>query len=381
MRSQIRASTIFNGHRHITANERMGRWLLFGAYVANVLSNSELLRAEFPGALKHGFLVLAALISLVRMPKRSLLAMFVASPLALIYVLGEMELYAVMVLTLAAASPIMWAAIRSVVDRRDYRYILALAVVSLIPAALNWQTFVNEGFFSTMYGRPRMLMGYFHPKEAAVAFAIPMLLFMMTATSAHTIFWMFAIVFLWAVGSRNTAMIVFLGWALRWHGRVVIAATLILIPASIIWLAVSNNWYDTLDNLMSLRLTNWGEILQAGRVVADADLNFSDRFAADNFFVEAYVLIGGISIVLTMVWVALWGAIVGRTVQLRSWAWIAFAMLLFNACFDSGIASTGNLTHVFLWAVMCSPIFASKRRTAPPQAVAAGASSTIVPTQ
>ncbi|WP_087691081.1 MULTISPECIES: hypothetical protein [unclassified Pandoraea] len=358
MRRGVQASI----DRPINANERMGRWLLFFGFLANVLSNSEAYLNVFPGAAKHGVFVLAAVISLMRMPRRSMLAMVVASPLALIYVFGDMGVYAFMVLTLASALPVIWAGINSVIERRDYRYVAALAVVSLIPAMLSWQTMIADGFFTTTYGRPRMLMGYFHPKEAATAFAIPMLLLMMMGRSAKTILWAVAILFLWAVGSRNTAMMLFLGWALRWHGRLVVTVVLIFVPAFIFWLALSGNWYETLDKLLSLRLTLWGEILRVGRVVTDMDMNFSDRFAADNFHVEAYVLIGAGSVLLTLTWIGTWIAMVGRRVSMHSWAYIAFAMLLFNTCFDSGIASTGNLAHIFLWTVMCSPILGARRK-------------------
>ena len=328
------------------------------AYVTYVLSNAPLLNDVVPAEVKHGEFIFIALMSLLRQPKRSLLATAMALPVALIYALGELWPYAAMVFVFAMSLPIIWDGVLSVVDRRDYRFLLALAFIAMIPAFLSLPTLLDEGLFDTTYGRPRMLLGYFHPKETAISFAVPIfLLMLMSSRSASGIPWFLGCIFLWLVGSRNIALMLFLGWALRWHGRWALVVLLASIPFLLLWLVLNNDWYGTIDDLMSLRLSVWTDVLRTSNILDKQNINSGDRFGADNFFVEAFFISGPPALALIFLWVVVVGLVLRLRGQSSLWPRVSFVMLIFIASFDSGIASTGNIMHVLLWAIILSPLF------------------------
>lgn len=344
---------------HLASNELTGRAFLFAAYVVYALSSATVLRDVVPDECKHVVFLLGAVWSLLLNPKRSVGAAVLTLPLAAIYVIGGLPMYGAMVVTLSLSLPLFWRGISSVISRRDYRFVFMLLGISLIPAVLSLPAMMVEGPFSMTYGRPRLLMGYFHPKEAAVSFAVPMLLAMRMNRRAHHFIWLLAFVFLWEVGSRNTALSIALVWALRWHIRLSFAALIVMLPVTVFWIALAPDWFDKLNTLFSLRLTVWEDVIRYGREFANAMPSLDDRFGADNFFVEAFVLAGPFATMLIL-WCM---AQVVAVVRLKSgtrmplWPLIGLIVLLFNASFDTGIASTGNLMHAFLWATLLAPVF------------------------
>jgi hypothetical protein len=345
----------------LTSDEWVGRGFLLIAYVTSVLSNAIVLKYVIPVEVKHGEFIFIAVISLLRHPVRALRAAAVALPIALIYIYGDLWSYFVMVLVLALSLPMLWEGVLSVVSRRDYRFLFVLALIAMIPAVLSLPYLLDQGIFDTTYGRPRILLGYFHPKEAAIAFAVPVLLAMLMTRTSKAVYWFVGCAFLWLVGSRNIALLIFLAWALRWHGRWVMVLLLTSIPMLAMWLFLSDDWYDTVDNLMSLRLSVWSDVLNTTYILKGLDVDSGDRFGADNFFVEALVISGPVALPL----IILWGAGVMLALRLRGqsspWPFVCLAMLIFIATFDSGIASTGNFMHVLLWTIMLSPLFYQRK--------------------
>lgn len=341
----------------LAADEWAGRGLLLIAYVTYVLSNALVLQGIVSIEAKHGVFIFIAAMSLLRQPRHSLLAAALALPIALIYVLGGLLPYAAMVLIFATGLPMIWEGVLSVVARRDYRFLLLLASISMIPALLSLPTLQDEGLLDTTYGRPRMLLGYFHPKEAAVSFAVPMLLTMLVTGSASAMSWFLGATFLWIVGSRNVSLLIFLAWALRWHGRWVLVGLLTSIAVLALWLVSSNDWYDMIDTLLSLRLSVWTDVLSTAHTLDGLDMQSGERFGSDNFFVEALATAGPGALPLIFAWMVTVGLVLWLRCQMSSWPCVSFAMLLFYASFDSGIASTGNMMHVLLWSIMLSPLF------------------------
>jgi hypothetical protein len=349
----------FSRRGPLTSDEWAGRGFLLIAYVTYVLSNALVLQGVIPVELKHVEFIFIAAMSLLRQPMRSLLAAAVALPIALIYVLGGLWPYSAMVLVLAMSLPMMWEGVRSVVSRRDYRFLLVLALIAMIPAVLSLQYLLDEGLFDTTYGRSRVLLGYFHPKEAAIAFAVPMLLAMLMTRSSKAVPLFVGCIFLWLVGSRNIALLIFLAWALRWHGRWAIVVLLTSIPVLTLWLFQSDDWYGTIDNMLSLRLSVWTDVLSTTNILTGLDIESGDRFGTDNFFLEALVIAGPMALPLIFAWTVAVGLVL-RSTGTSSWTGISFVLLLFIATFDSGIASTGNIMHVLLWSIMLSPLFHSR---------------------
>lgn len=342
-------------------NALFGRAFLLLAYAVYVLSNATALQLVLPTGLRHATFILIAAAGLVRCPHQVARAVLVALPVALIYVAGDLPLYAAMVFVFACAIPLLSEGVRSIVARRDWRYLYGMALISLVPALLSVDVLLDEGLFDTTYGRERVLLGFLHPKEAGVSFAAPILLMMMCARGASALPWIAATAFLWLVGSRNASLLVPLAYALRRHFSWTLVALMSLTLTLGAMALFYSDWYDIADTLVSFRLTVWSEVLDAQESVRGLDMLSGERFGADNFFVEAFLIAGNWAAPLLVCWVATVHFVSGRASPLGVWPRVSLVLLLFFGCFDSGIASTGNFMHALLWAVALTPLLARRR--------------------
>lgn len=338
------------------ASSRVGKWLLLITYAIFVLSNSSVLREFVQSEAKHLSFLFAALLSIILKPKESLSAMVVGFPIALVYLVGGLLPYAAMVIVFTLSLPLLYSGILSVVYQREKWFLISLIIISLVPALVSLPAMVDDGLFDYTYGRPRMLLGYFHPKEAATAFVIPMLLMMIPRKSISIFYALFLCSFLWIVGSRNIALLFILAWLLYWHTRFILPFFLAITPVLMLWFFLTNDWFYELDNLLSLRLSVWQDLFLLGHDLRGLNIESGDRFGADNFFVEAFVISGPIAFFSAILWIPFVGLIL-KINNASKWSKVALVLLVFNATFDSGIASTGNILHVFLWSIMLSSLF------------------------
>ena len=105
------------------------------------------------------------------------------------------------------------------------------------------------------------------------------------------------------------------------------------------------------------------------------DVDSGERFSADNFFVEALAISGFLAIPLILIWVVV--SLMLRFRSLRSsWPRVNFAMFIFTASLESGIASIDNIMHVLLRTVILSPLF--QRRSTQPSVFLAIRNSLLV---
>jgi hypothetical protein len=357
MQRRVSELLINRKQEEIRIERLLGRMLLIITYVIYVLSSSSVLREVIPVEAKHLFFLIVAALSALIKSKQSLISVGVAFPIALVYLFGGLWLYAAMVLVFAMSVPLIWEGISSLISCTNKWYLIILLFISLIPAVLSLPVLIDEGLFDAgTYGRPRMLLGYFHPKEAATAFAIPMLIMMISRKSLSIFYALSLCTFLWIVGSRNIALLLILAWLLYWHTRFVLSFVLAITPLLMLWLFLIEDWFYALDNLLSLRLSVWQDLFLLGQDLRGLDIESGDRFGADNFFVEAFVISGPIAFLGAILWVLFVGLIL-KIKNAPKWSIVALVLLVFNATFDSGIASTGNILHVFLWSIMLSPLF------------------------
>lgn len=357
MQRRVSEPLINRKQEEIRIERMLGRMLLLITYVIYVLSSSSLLREVIPVEAKHLFFLIVATLSVLIKSKQSLISIGVAFPIAFIYLFGGLWLYAGMVLVFAMSLPLIWAGISSLISGPNKWYLIILLFIALVPAVLSLPVMIDEGLFDdTTYGRPRMLLGYFHPKEAATAFAIPMLLMMIPRKSLSIFYALFLCSFLWIVGSRNIALLFIFAWLLYWHTRFVLSFFLAITPVLMLWFFLTKDWFYELDNLLSLRLSVWQDLFLLGHDLRGLDIESGDRFGADNFFVEAFVISGPIAFLGAILWIPFVGLIL-KIKNASKLSKVALVLLVFNATFDSGIASTGNILHVFLWSIMLSSLF------------------------
>lgn len=357
MQRRVSEPLINRKQEEIRIERMLGRMLLLITYVIYVLSSSSVLREVIPVEAKHLFFLIVATLSVLIKSKQSLISIGVAIPIALVYLFGGLWLYAAMVLVFAMSLPLIWAGISCLISGPNKWYLIILFFIALVPAVLSLPVMIDEGLFDdTTYGRPRMLLGYFHPKEAATAFAIPMLLMLISRKSLSIFYALFLCSFLWIVGSRNIALLFIIAWLLYWHTRFVLTFFLAITPVLMLWFFLTKDWFYELDNLLSLRLSVWQDLFLLGHDLRGLDIESGDRFGADNFFVEAFVISGPIAFLGAILWIPFVGLIL-KIKNASKWSKVALVLLVFNATFDSGIASTGNILHVFLWSIMLSSLF------------------------
>lgn len=360
MRSRKIKSFYLPTSTDLTFCELLGRLSFISTYIIYVLSNSKLLIDIVPVDAKHGAFILIAIIALLLKPKQCLLSFLIASPIILIYLLSGIPTYAYMVMVFAAALPLISDGITSIIKRRGFVVISMVLIISLVPMLISMGDIRLNSIFDTTYGRPRMLLGYFHPKEAAISFAIPLFLLFLTLNSPFLFFWFLGSFFLWLVGSRNIAIMFFLAWLFRWQGRIIKFFLLPFLIFVIFWLILDNSVIDTIDELTSLRMSSWINALSFSSNLGILDLQSGDRFGVDSFFVEVVVAGGLWMIPIIFIWLVLIVILLIKTSLHSPWTFVSFIMLLFIASFDTGIASTGNMMHVFLWSLMLSEIFDSQ---------------------
>lgn len=361
MQRRVSEPLINRKQEEIRVERMLGRMLLLITYVIYVLSSSSVLREVIPVEAKHLFFLIVATLSVLIKSKQSLISIGVAIPIALVYLFGGLWLYAAMVLVFAMSLPLIWAGISCLISGPNKWYLIILFFIALVPAVLSLPVMIDEGLFDdSTYGRPRMLLGYFHPKEAATAFAIPMLLMLISRKSFSIFYALFLCLFLWIVGSRNIALLFIIAWLLYWHTRFVLTFFLAITPVLMLWFFLTKDWFYELDNLLSLRLSVWQDLFLLGHDLRGLDIESGDRFGADNFFVEAFVISGPIAFLGAILWIPFVGLIL-KIKNSSKWSKVALVLLVFNATFDSGIASTGNILHVFLWSIMLSSLFENPR--------------------
>jgi hypothetical protein len=332
----------------------LGRVILFAAYIYFVLSNTRELRDTFPNEFKHYFFILYALLNLIICPVQAIRAMVMAVPIAIIYVLGGIPIYAAMVLVFAAALPLLGYAVIDIVHERRFGMILLMGLISLLPAAISLPSLLGNGLLDTTYGRPRLLLGYWHPKEAGIAFGIPLFLTLMSLYRGVVAFCVLATGFIWVVGSRNVSILLPLACALRYFPR---ATPIILgscVGVAILMIFANDDLYRLVDVAMSLRLSVWADAMSID--TSSLDVDFGSRFAVDSFFIETFVLCGWIGIMVILQWLVLVLFVNRKMMESRVASRSAMWMLLSFAAFDSGIASTGNMMHVVLWTLVLAPM-------------------------
>lgn len=337
--------------------------LLLLAYGYYVLQNATLLHEQLPSEAKHFIIIAVAAVAMATRPKQAILAALLACPIAAIYFMGGLPLYGVMVVVFGLSLPVFSSALSDLLRSRRHAVIVVMLMISFVPALLSFDNLLSAGIIDTTYGRGRALLGYFHPKEAGVCFGIPLLLALMMMRRGWMIATLLATAFVYLVGSRNVAMLLLLSAALRQFPRLTLWALVGALLAVVMVVTIDPGMRELLDTVISLRLSVWRDALAAGPAASGLDVLDGDRLAIDSFFVEAFVAAGWASLPLIAIWLFGMVAIAQRGNSLRPFPTMAVWLLVFFISFDSGVASTGNMMHVVLWALALHPLFARTRRS------------------
>lgn len=346
-----------------TRFESLGLVLFVLYFCVYVESNASTTFEASDSPAKHLVMLAAAVLSIATGPLRSLRSVLVFAPVAIIYLLGNLPRYALMVFAFSAALPLLGDGMRSIVTRRRTRIVGFLTLVALMPALFSSATLGLESLSTTYYGRPRLLLGYWHPKEAAVSLAVPALLYLiMRRRKLPDIVLALLPAFFLLVGSRNVALALYLAIGVRFYPRLTRYAMAILLCSIVAYLLAARDSYEVFDELLSLRFSVWSEALADPVQLNSTDLIGGDRLAIDSYYIEILLSAGITGLSIFVGWAAFFYALCIRPFADFHWRLAMFAAILVFAAFDSGIVSTGNVFHVVAWTLVTMSLAPSTKR-------------------
>jgi hypothetical protein len=300
--------------------------------------------------LRHGFVLITAFLAIFYFKKEDLYFVFSILIISLIYLISEQYVLGIMTIILAMSSVLFGHGFKNICFENK-KLILPLILISLIPFFLNFSQFFENGFFSSKYGRDRMLLGYFHPKEAAQPFLIITILLFITLSKHRKIIFFSGVLLLFFIGSRNSLLYLLIFGYLTSKFKLKSLLLFFVLISIIFYLLLNiNNVTNIIDNFSSDRISAWTDLIKY-------QYNSSEQFRADSFYIELFVKSGVIGIILFLLWlfqfILIKKPLIGISNSLPIGTSLIVSLLVY-AMIDSGISSTGSLVHIFSWSMFNS---------------------------
>lgn len=253
--------------------------------------------------------------------------------------------------------------------------ITVLGLISLLPIALDLLLNGAGFIYNNYYGRGRLLLGFFHPKEAGITLLIPIILLYAWFTKVKTnkyfvIFYHLAVIgLLVLVSSRNALFfylnMLFLSVLFRRGGfrrsLLVFFSVYVLLISLIVIM-----YLPQINQLMSNRLDIWSRV-QLNLFGSDIQIGGYDTAKSlgkvhfDNFYIEYASELGLIA--FSFMFLALTFVVI-RLDKLKVYCLYANALFIpfLIMCFsDAGMFSLGNIFNIFIWSLVVSAIYHSGR--------------------
>jgi hypothetical protein len=315
---------------------------IFVSYNNNVELDSSLLTYW----LRHLVVVLVSFYALFTFKKNEQIVIFNIIIFSLIYFICGQFILGFMTIALFLSSIVFGKGYEYLIKNR--RLIFFLCLISLVPFILYFNEFLSNGFFSTKYGRERLLLGYFHPKEAAQPFVVLFILFYISHKKYRNIIFLLGITLLLFISSKNSTLY-FLIFVYLTHKSAVKIVLLFFILSLIVYYTFINldNINILIDELSSNRISAWSDVMKYNQ-------SGNSQFKADSFYIEIFIKGGVLAVTLFFCWFAYF--IFSNKIYdgLHSALSIGTALIcsqLVFSIFDSGITSTGSLVHIFSWSM------------------------------
>jgi hypothetical protein len=256
-------------------------------------------------------------------------------------------------------------------NKSDFYILIA---IFFIPLVLNLVFESGDFIYNTYYGRPRLLIGYFHPKEGAICLLTVIIFYHLLFIKYYSfksrffhILFFFAL--LYFMQSRNILIYYFNFLILQnTLKRVSINAILFVyfvLPLIVISVLVYL-FYDQINLILSDRLDVWLEnfsftVFGRGSSIADySKTNVLSKIHFDNYYLE-YLVENGIfffSILVLLLYRICVGIAKFKIGSIYINAF--FISFLFFCIFDAGMFSSGNLLNFLVWVIVFA--FLYKRR-------------------
>lgn len=345
----------------LSAADRSGQLLCLVYFATYVAANASTTYEPSTSPARHLVMLAIALFSLFAAPGKAMLSLAVFSPLVLLYGVADLHTYALMAAIFALALPVVSRVLVQILYDRDRRALLVLLGVALLPAVSALLQGEPDVLWSYQYSRGRLLLGYFHPKEAAISFGVPMLLYLLmlgkVGLRGAALLLPAA---LWLVGSRNVALTFFFFVSLWRFPRATVAVLFLGIAVVAAFILLPGDAFDLVNQATSLRLTVWMDALSDPGDLAGDETLLGSRLSVDSYYIELLTSAGIAGLVVFMSWAALIYRVLGARAYRGEATRPLFLAILFFSAFDSGIVSTGNALHVILWALAMAGLFADR---------------------
>lgn len=326
----------------------IGIYILSNSIFVSLNENVALDSNSYIYWLRHGIVVFIALFSIPFFAKKDIYLLLNISAISLIYLLSNQILFGLMSLALAFSCILLGKGLKIICY--DKRYLIFLIFFfAITPLLINLPEFIENGFMNTRYGRERMLLGYFHPKEAAQPFLITTILLYISLPRYRLLISIIGLILLFYISSKNAILylLVFIFLTSKFKGKSIIFFIFFSFVLFYLIIVISN-FYSFLDEFSSDRLTAWTTVIQG-----QTD-NGTEQFRADSFYIELYIKGGIIGVAIFLIWLfsflILNNPFKGIFVSLPIGVSLMIS-LLFYAGIDSGITSTGSLVHLFSWSM------------------------------
>ena len=345
-------------------------------YVIYIIANTYYLKNAFPELyyLKHiSVLVLFivgvfALNKIIGKSEIGLLMCFLPVGLPFLFqgkagVIVGIQYYIFLISTMVVGK--MW--LKKITIRR----IIVLQLIFLIPALTDY-LFNNFNFFyNEYYVRGRLLLGFFHPKEAGISLLIPALIarwyFLQknVKRAVLRIYDLLLLIIFYFISSRNALFFYINSLLLSFLFRKIgFARTILILVLLIVFIGVFliNAFSDEINLLLSNRLDRWitADITlfgSGGAMDSQKTDGLASAYHIDNYYLE-YIISNGI--VPAIYFFCLLAALVffiGKRIYYGVPINSILIPFLIVCMFDSGMFSSGNLLTLFVWSYVFAGVF------------------------
>lgn len=351
-----------------SAEHRLTFFLFLAAFTCNVLSSTYLFHSDEAWLYwcKHVSLVVLACSGLCFYTLRTFLTLRLSiSPvvpfmlLATSPYLSHGELGFALFVEAATTLIACLAAARLWENQTIFRMRWPCLFISMLPVLID-EVFDSGNFiYNTYYGRPRLLLGYWHPKEAGIAVLFTLMLFKLQRRSLLSSIDLIAIPLLWLIQSRNGLLFyinyIAISYLIRRFGikkaGSILAVVYICVP--LLLFSVCQSW---LDASSSGRLTFWSsaQSLFNADIILDTSLLASGDagIRLDNSYLEYYLSAGLPALLLLVFTLIVVVLLTGRKRVANVHKASLVLSFMIYCFFDSGLLSTGHFLNFLVFPVL-----------------------------
>jgi len=243
-----------------------------------------------------------------------------------------------------------------------------LVFIFFIPLLLN--IFFEKGNFiyNTYYGRPRLLLGYFHPKEGAICLVTILLFYQIYFKKFFEIYFkiilnIIALILLYFMQSRNILIFyinfLLLNFLISRFNIKFILFTYFILPLFLLSISLFI-YYKEINILLSNRLDWWLKNLNItafgiGSNISDySKTNVLSKLHVDNFYLEYLIENGYVFFLILLYLLYKITILIDKNKFNNNYINSIFISFLFFCFFDAGMFSSGNLLNFLVWIMIFS---------------------------